>query len=55
MKPKLLTAANHDIMLHLYCDCRLRSLNTNETQIVKIVGVQTKLGPIKSWFDGESL
>ena len=35
MKPKLLTAANHDTMLNLGCDGRVCVLNTHEARIVK--------------------
>ena len=35
MKPKLLTAANHDTMLNLGCDCGVCFLNTHEARIVK--------------------
>ena len=35
MRPKLLTVANHDTMLNLGCDCRMRFLNTPKARVVK--------------------
>ena len=52
MKPKLLTAANHDTMLNLGCDCGVCFLNTLEARIVKKHGRPKKLAPIKVWFVG---
>ena len=46
--PKLLTNANHDIVLNLSCDCGVCILKTHEARIVKNeCGRPKKYSPIK--------
>ena len=50
MNPKLLTAANHETMLNLDCNCEVCILNTLEGVIAKKCGRPNKIAPINVWF-----
>ena len=43
MNPKLQTAANHDTMSNLDCDCEVCSLNTHEARIMEKHGRPKKI------------
>ena len=52
MKPKLLSTANHNIIVNLGYDCEVCFGTHMKLELSKKCGRQKKLAPIKVWFVG---